>query len=66
MKAKGITLNAKNAQAIRLDSLIRLVNSYVMSNDDTQYILPRAENIMRDKKHLTLHNKSVNKRFKVV
>ncbi len=66
MKVKGITLNAKNAQAIRLDSLIGLVNSYVRSNDDTQYILARAENIVRDKKHLTLHNKSVDKRFKVV
>ncbi len=66
MKAKGITLNAKNAQAIRLDSLIGLVNSYVRSNDDTQYILAHTENIVRDKKHLTLHNKSVDKRFKVV
>ncbi len=66
MKVKGITLNAKNAQAIRLDSLIGLVNSYVRSNDDTQYILAHAENIVRDKKHLTLHNKSVDKRFKVV
>lgn len=66
MKAKGITLNARNSQAIRLDSLIGLVNGYVTSHDNTQYILAHTENIVRDKKHLTLHNKSVEKRFKVV
>ena len=66
MKAKGITLNARNSQAIRLDSLIGLVNGYVTSHDNTQYILAHTENIVRDKKHITLHNKSVEKRFKVV
>ncbi len=66
MKAKGITLNAKNSQAIRLETLIRLVDSYVTSHDSTKYILAHTENIVRDKKTLTLHNKSVVKRFKVV
>ncbi len=66
MKAKGITLNAKNSQAIRLDTLIGLVTDYVTSRDDTRYILTRSENIVRNKKQLTLHNKSVDKRFKVV
>ncbi len=65
-KAKGTNLNVKNSQAIRLDSLIGLVNTYVRSNDDTQYILAHAKNIVRDKKHLTLHNKSDDKRFNVV
>ncbi len=66
MKAKGITLNAKNSQAIRLETLIGLVDSYVTSHDSTKYILAHTENIVRDKKTLTLHNKSVVKRFKVV
>ncbi|KAG1952108.1 extracellular sulfatase Sulf-2 [Pimephales promelas] len=66
MKAKGITLNAKNSQAIRLDTLIGLVDSYVSSHDSTQYIMAYTENIVRNKKTLTLHNKSVAKRFKVV
>lgn len=56
----------KNAQAIHLDTLIGLVNSYVTSHDDTWYILACSENIVSNKKHLMLHNKSVNKRFKVV
>ncbi|XP_067226351.1 uncharacterized protein [Chanodichthys erythropterus] len=66
MKAKGITLNAKNSQAICLDSLIGLVDGYVTLSDDTQYILAHTENIVKNKKMLTLHNKSVVKRFKVV
>nr|XP_021323064.1 uncharacterized protein LOC110438038 isoform X1 [Danio rerio] len=66
MKAKGITLNAKNSQTIRLDTLIGLVDGYVTSGDDSRYILAQADNIVRNKKHLTLHNKSVVKKFKVV
>lgn len=66
MKTKGITLNAKNSQAIRLESLIGLVNNYVTSRDSSQCILAHTENIVRNKKTLTLHNKSVVKRFKVV
>ena len=66
MKAKGITLNAKNSQAICLESLIGLVDSYVTSHDRSKYILAQSENIVRNKKSLTLHNKSVVKRFKVV
>lgn len=66
MKAKGITLNAKNSESIRLDTLIGLVDGYVTSGDDTQYILAQADNIVRNKKQLTLHNKSVVKKFKVV
>ncbi len=64
MKAKGITLNAKNSQAIRLETLIGLVDSYVTSHDSTKYILAHTENIVRDKKTLTLHNKSVVKRLR--
>ncbi|XP_067306560.1 uncharacterized protein [Pseudorasbora parva] len=66
MKAKGITLNAKNSKVICLDSLIGLVDNYVTSSDDAKYILAHSENIVRNKKTLTLHNKSVVKRFKVV
>ncbi|KAL0159418.1 hypothetical protein M9458_043143, partial [Cirrhinus mrigala] len=44
MKAKGITPNVKNSQVIRLDTLIGLVKSYVMSHDNTQYILAHSEN----------------------
>ncbi|XP_067296541.1 uncharacterized protein [Pseudorasbora parva] len=66
MKAKGITLNAKNSQTIRLESLIGLVDSYVTSPNSGEYILAQTENIVRNKKTLTLHNKSVVKRFKVV
>lgn len=66
VKAKGITLNAKNSKAICLESLIGLVDSYVTSHDRSKYILARTENIVRDKKTLTLQNKSVVKRFKVV
>ncbi|KAL1252652.1 hypothetical protein QQF64_017345 [Cirrhinus molitorella] len=66
VKAKGIILNAKNSQAIRLDSMIGLVTDYTLTRDDTQYILTHSENIVRNKKTLTLHNKSVDKRYKVV
>lgn len=66
MKAKGITLNSENSKVIRLDSLISLVNSYVNSSDSTQHILAHTDNIVRNKKTVTLHNKSVVKRFKVV
>lgn len=65
MKAKGINLNAKNSQAICLETLIDLVYSYVMYHIDTQYILAPSDNILRDKNNFTLH-KSVDKRFKVV
>ncbi|KAL1276986.1 hypothetical protein QQF64_023659 [Cirrhinus molitorella] len=66
MKAKGITLNAKNSQAIRLDTLIGLVTNYVKSRDDTRHILAHSENIVRNKKHLTLHNTSVDKKLRMV
>ncbi|KAL1280041.1 hypothetical protein QQF64_014641 [Cirrhinus molitorella] len=66
MKAKGITLNSENSKVIRLDSLISLVQSYVKSSDSTRHILAHTDNIVRNKKMLTLHNKPVVKRFKVV
>ncbi|XP_065122769.2 uncharacterized protein [Paramisgurnus dabryanus] len=66
MKAKGITLNAKNSQTIRLDTLIDLVDGYAKSRYNSRCLLAHTENIVRDKKHLTLHNKSVVKRFRVV
>ncbi|KAG1925821.1 extracellular sulfatase Sulf-2 [Pimephales promelas] len=66
MKAKGITLNAKNSRVINMESLIGLVEGYVMSQDSSKHILAHSENIVRHKKTLTLHNKSVVKSFKVV
>nr|DAC81393.1 TPA_asm: PolB-C [Pimephales minnow adintovirus] len=66
MKAKGITLNAKNSRVINMESLIGLVEGYVTSQDSSKHILAHSENIVRHKKTLTLHNKSVVKSFKVV
>ena len=66
MKAEGITLNAVNSEAIRLDSLIGLVDQYVRGRGDSSYILAHADSIVRNKKQFTLHNKSVVKKFQVV
>ncbi|XP_076873809.1 uncharacterized protein LOC143523314 isoform X1 [Brachyhypopomus gauderio] len=66
MKAKGITLNSENSKVIRLDTLIDLVDHYVVNRDSNHHILARADGIVRNKKNLTLKNKSVVKRFKVV
>ncbi|MGL5342811.1 MAG: hypothetical protein ACRC90_07815 [Lactococcus garvieae] len=66
MKAKGITLNAVNSEVIRLDSLIDLVEQYVRGVGRDNYILARADGIVRNKKKFTLQNKSVGKKFKVV
>lgn len=66
MKANGITLNAENSKAIKLDTLIGLVDHYVVNRDSNQHILAHTDNIVRDKKQLTLKNESVVKRFKVV
>ena len=66
MKAKGITLNAENSKLIRLDTLIDLVDHHVTDRDSTRHILARTDNIVRNKSHLTLKNKSDVKRFKVV
>ncbi|XP_049334558.1 uncharacterized protein LOC125801697 isoform X1 [Astyanax mexicanus] len=66
MKAKGITLNSDNSKVIRLDTLVDLVDHYVVHRDSSRHILARADGIVRNKKNLTLKNKSVVKRFKVV
>ena len=66
MKAKGITLNAENSKLIKLDTLIDLVDHHLVDRDNTRHILARTDNIVRDKKSLTLKNTSVVKRFKVV
>ena len=66
MKAKGITLNAENSKLIKLDTLIDLVDHHLADRDNTRYLLARTDNIVRDKKRLTLINTSVVKRFKVV
>ena len=66
MKAKGITLNAKNSKLIKLDTLIDLVDHHLADRDNTRYILACTDNIVRDKKRMTLKNTSVVKRFKVM
>lgn len=66
MKAKGITLNAENSKVIKLDTLIDLVDHHVVNRDGARHILARTDNIVRNKKHLTLKNKSVVKCFRVV
>ncbi|XP_041920140.1 uncharacterized protein LOC121684226 [Alosa sapidissima] len=66
MKAKGVTLNAENSKLIRLDTLIGLVDHYVTDRDSTRHIRARTDNIVRNKKHLILKNKTGEKRFRVV
>ncbi|XP_053481752.1 uncharacterized protein LOC128608210 [Ictalurus furcatus] len=66
MKAKGVTLNAVNSKAIRLDTLIGLVDHYVVGEDNSRHILAYTDTIVRNKKQFTLHNRSVVKKFKVV
>ncbi|KAL2102869.1 hypothetical protein ACEWY4_002037 [Coilia grayii] len=66
MKAKGITLNAENAQHIRLDTLVDLVHDYVKDRDSTRHVLARVDNIVRVKHNISLKNKSSVKKFKVV
>ena len=66
MKAKGITLISENSKVVRLDTLIDLVDHYLLNQNSSRHILSRADGIVRNKKNLTLKNKSVVKRFKVV
>ena len=66
MKAKGITLNAENSKLIRLDTLIDLVDHHVTDRHSTHHILAHTNNIVRNKRKLTLKNESDVKRFKVV
>ncbi|KAL0151605.1 hypothetical protein M9458_053088 [Cirrhinus mrigala] len=66
MKVKGITLNAVNSEVITLDSLIGLVDHYVTERDNSLHVLAHNDTIVRNKKNLTLHNKSFVKKFKVV
>ncbi|XP_039511243.1 uncharacterized protein LOC120466725 [Pimephales promelas] len=65
LKAKGITLNANNAQIVTLQSLIGLVCAYVETGD-TQELFPRTETITRNKRTFTLHNRSIVKSFRLV
>lgn len=66
MKVKGITLNALNSEAITLDSMIGLVKHYVKGRDDSRHILAHNDTIVRNKKDLTLHNKSFVKKFRLM
>ncbi|KAL0148364.1 hypothetical protein M9458_056344, partial [Cirrhinus mrigala] len=66
MKVKGITLNAVNSEVITLDSLVGLVDHYVTERDNSLHVLAHNDTIVRNKKNLTLHNKSFVKKFKVV
>ena len=66
MKAKGITLNAENSKLIRLDTLIDLVDHHVINRNSTHHILAHSDNIVRNKRQLTLRNKVDVKRFRVV
>ena len=65
MKAKGITLNSDNSKVIRLDTLIGLVDHYVVNHDGSRHILAHADGIVRNKKNLTLKNKSVVKQSRI-
>ena len=56
MKAKGITLNAENSKLIKLDTQIDLVDHHLADRNNTRYILAHTDNIVRDKKLLTLKN----------
>ncbi|KAL2078837.1 hypothetical protein ACEWY4_024581 [Coilia grayii] len=66
MKAKGVTLNTVNAKLIRLETLVDLVSDYITDRTSAKHILAHADNIVRDKKRLSLKNKTAVKRFKVV
>ncbi len=66
MKVKGVTFSALNSAAITTDSMIELVHHYVKGRDDSRYILTQNNNIVRNKKQMTLHNRSFEKKFKVV
>ncbi len=66
MKVKGITLNSLNSEVITLDSLIGLVDHYVRGRDNSRHILAHNDTIVRNKKDLTLRNKSFVKKFRVV
>ncbi|KAL2104364.1 hypothetical protein ACEWY4_001232 [Coilia grayii] len=66
MKAKGVTLNTVNSKLIRLETLVDLVTHYITDRSAPKHILARTDNIVRDKKRLSLKNKTALKRFKVV
>ena len=66
MKAKGITLTPQNAKVVKLDTLIDLVDNYVVDRDTGKHVLAQMHNIARDKRTLTLRNTVVEKRFRVV
>lgn len=65
LKAKGVTMHSTNGKVVTLESMICLIQGYVTSRD-TSHLLTRTETIVRNKKKLTLHNRAVLKRFKVV
>lgn len=65
MKAKGVTLNTVNSKAIILDTLIRLVDHYVVEVDNSRQILAYTDTTVRNK-HFTLYNRSVVKKFTVL
>ncbi|KAL2077904.1 hypothetical protein ACEWY4_025589 [Coilia grayii] len=66
MKAKGVTLNTVNSKLIRLETLVDLVTHYITDRSTLKHILARTDNIVHDKKRLSLKNKTAAKRFKVV
>ncbi|KAL2076320.1 hypothetical protein ACEWY4_028072 [Coilia grayii] len=66
MKAKGVTLNTVNSKLIRLETLVDLVTHYISDRSAPKHILARTDNIVRDKKRLSLKNKTAAKRFKVI
>nr|XP_055068853.1 uncharacterized protein LOC129450248 [Misgurnus anguillicaudatus] len=66
LKAKGIVQNYTNSQIITLDTLVDLVRDYVNEGDPDRHVLASADSIVRNKRHLTLHNKTVVKKFKLV
>lgn len=65
LKAKGITLNAENAQIVTLRSLMTLVRAYIQRGD-ILHLQVCTGTITRNKRTLTLHNKTVAKNFRIV
>lgn len=66
LKAKGIVQNYTNSQIITLDTMVDRVRDYVNEGDRDRHVLASADSIVRNKRHLMLHNKTVVKKFKLV
>lgn len=65
MRAKGITQTRECSERVNFDSVRELVEGYLQGSKEGVIVTPQHD-IVRDKKSITLKNRSFFKKFKVV